>query len=419
MTTMFAELTRIEGDLQDVSMAALRPSSNTASTYGANSARQANEMGGSPEGHFNPHPSLTGHESSPTLPKRPSRVIHPPGVAQNTTRAVEFEHQEGAVIVTKVHGPHQLALLKQSLCLLDSAYNHRVQYDILVFTTISIEENDPLLLDVREIVAPAKLTVVVDNEGIVNEIYMLSPIRREKFLQRCNATSPEQVTWDTKCFEDGVGISRLSYNWQAEFRSWHIWTHPALERYRYMMWIDTDAFCTQPWNRDPIALAIENRLVLFVLNYPQGRAKAAQPKVKQAFGKYLCSVTKQNGHFVTTLGDDCAGSQLWTIHGMFHVTDLDFYRQEKVLHWAETLIGDCFLCRKFDDQVALTVPPAILAPEQVWDMYKHEVKLNIFHNSKMDGKPKQNVGGFLKYWEKNAKTQFPDGFKKCSITERT
>lgn len=409
MRTMFVELAKVEKELQHevVPVALSRP--------------LRNKLGqGIPEGDFNRKPYLTVHgRSSTTLPKQSSEFFlhHPITVMSNATNVVEFENQEGAVIVTKVHGPHQLPLLKQSLCLLNSAYNHRVQYDIVVFTTISIEDNDPLLLDIHTIVAPAKLTVVLDNDGIVNEIHKLTPIRREKFLQRCNVSSPEEVTWDTKCFEDDVGISRLSYNWQAEFRSWHIWTHPALEKYRYMMWIDSDAFCTQPWNRDPMAIAIQNRLVLFVLNYPQGRAKAAQPKVKEVFGKYLCSVKKPNGYFVTTLGDDCSGSQLWTIHGMFHITDLDFFRQENVLHWAQTLIGDCFLCRKFDDQVALTVPPAILAPQRAWDMYKNGVKLNIFHNSMMDGKPKRKMGGFRTYWEKNAETQFQDGWKKCSITE--
>jgi hypothetical protein len=399
MTTTFVELSRTDVFFNGISIARSRRSGTTDVPF--------RRMGGTAADRIEHLTSLAGDASS-------SAVLPPPSI-----KVVEFEHQEGAVIVTKVHGPHQLPLLKQSMCLLHSAYNQRVRYNIVVFTTIPIAENETLLTDVRDIVAPAELSVVMDNDGIVQEIRKLSPVRREKFLQRCNVTSPEQVTWDTDCFEEGVGVSRLAYNWQAEFRSWHIWTHPALEDYRYMLWIDTDAFCTRPWSRDPIALAVQNRLVLFELNYPQGRAKAAQPRVKEAFGKYLCSVKKQNGHFVTTLGDDCAGSQLWTIHGMFHVTDLDFYRQESVLCWAETLIGDCFLCRKFDDQVALTVPPAILAPERAWDMYKNGVKLDIFHNSKMDGKANQNVGGFLKYWENNGKTIFPDAWEKCSITERT
>jgi hypothetical protein len=36
----------------------------------------------------------------------------------------EFERQEGVVIVTKLHGPHQLLLLEQSLCLLHFALRH-------------------------------------------------------------------------------------------------------------------------------------------------------------------------------------------------------------------------------------------------------------------------------------------------------
>ena len=184
------------------------------------------------------------------------------------------------------------------------------------------------------------------------------------------------------------------------------------------MWIDTDAFCTQTWDRDPIAIAMKNRMVIYFDNYPQGRSKAAQPRVKKAFGKFLCSARKSsNGPLISTVGDDCEGSQLWTIHGFHHITDLDFFRQNKVIHWAETMIGDCFLCRKFDDQLAVTVPAVMLAPERSWDMYKSGVQLKIIHNNLIDGKRKKKAGGFHNYWNKNAESQFPEAWNKCKITE--
>ena len=335
----------------------------------------------------------------------------------NHEDVIEFQRQEGVVIVTKVHGPHQLALLKQSMCLLRYAYNSRVNYDIVLFTTLPIRDNETLLVDIRNVLKPAIITVVLDNIGIVNEIHKLSPIRRQKFLQRCNVTSPDQITWDSVCYEEGFG-SRISYNWQAEFRSWHIWRHQSLQRYRYMMWLDTDAFCTQKWDRDPIAIAIKNQMVIYFDNYPQGRAKAAQSKVKEVFGKYLCGARKlPNGQMSTTLDDTCGGSQLWTLHGFFHITDLDFFRQKQVIHWAETMIGDCFLCRQFDDQLAVTVPTFVLAPERSWDMYKSGVELKIFHNNKIDGKRNKKAGGFLNYWNDNAERQFPEAWNKCEITE--
>jgi len=381
--------------------------------------------------------SLQSSESNPSLkPKRNDYKESPVAeqilnslISTNNTiineshhheDVIEFDRQEGVVIVTKVHGRHQLALLKQSMCLLHYAYNRKVNYDIVVFTTLPIMEDEIILVDIRNIISPAKFTVVLDNDGIVNEIHKLSSVRRQLFLERCNVTSPDQITWDSECYEEDVGgtVGRIAYNWQAEFRSLHIWRQKSVQQYRYMMWLDTDAFCTQVWDRDPIATVIKNQLVIYFDNYPQGRAKQAQPKVKEVFGKFLCSARKlPNGQMSTTLGDGCHGSQLWTIHGFFHITDLDFFRQNKVIHWAQTMIGNCFLCRKFDDQLAVTVPSVILAPDHSWDMYKSGMKLKIFHNNRIDGKRNQKAGGFLDYWEKNAQSRFPEAYTKCEITE--
>jgi len=81
------------------------------------------------------------------------------------------------------------------------------------------------------------------------------------------------------------------------------------------------------------------------------------------------------------------------------------------------MIGNCFLCRKFDDQLAVTVPSVILAPEHSWDMYKSGMELKIFHNNRIDGKRNRKVGGFLNYWRKTAQSRFPEAGNKCEITE--
>jgi hypothetical protein len=208
----------------------------------------------------------------------------------------EFERQEGVVIVTKLHGPHQLLLLEQSLCLLHFAYNHLLQYDILVFTAEPLEETS--LAPLRKIMAPVKFTVVVDNEGLQNEIANLSPVRREKFFERCKPTAPENITWWTNC------PGRIAYNWQAEFRSWHMWRHPALRDYKYMMWLDTDGFSTRPWTRDPVAVAMQNDLVIMFDNWPQGSARGPdiQERVVQAFGQTLCGLTMKDGQMQPSIG---------------------------------------------------------------------------------------------------------------------
>jgi len=81
------------------------------------------------------------------------------------------------------------------------------------------------------------------------------------------------------------------------------------------------------------------------------------------------------------------------------------------------MIGDCFVCRKFDDQLAVTVPPVMLAPERSWDMYKSGVRLEIFHNNLIDGKRGKKAGGFAAYWSDNAESRFPDAWNTCEITE--
>jgi hypothetical protein len=81
---------------------------------------------------------------------------------------------------------------------------------------------------------------------VAQELMALNQTQRTAFLKFCNTTM-ETVDWFTHCAGDGC---RLNYGWQAEFRSKQIWTHPALQKYRYMLWMDTDAFATQPWEMD-------------------------------------------------------------------------------------------------------------------------------------------------------------------------
>jgi len=300
---------------------------------------------------------------------------------------IEFERQEGVVIVTKIHGPHQLGLLRQSLCLLNYAYNSRTLYDIVVFTTTPLEDEE--IIETEKLVAPANLTVVIDNMGLQNEIQALSQDRREKFLQRCGVSSPENLTWWDKC------PGRIAYNWQAQFRALHIWTHPAIAKYRYMLFLDSDGFSTRVWTQDPVTFFIKNNLAILFDNFPQGNAVVkCNERIKSAFNTSICSGTLLDGKFKVTTGEDCT-KRVPLIHGFFHITDLNFYRSKKVMQWQEKLIGDCFLCREFDDQVAVTVPAMMLAPERSFEMRSNGIYLDVYHNSQIDGKVR--AGGFLQY----------------------
>jgi hypothetical protein len=335
---------------------------------------------------------------------------------------VEFERQEGVVIATKLHGETYIALLEQSLCLFTQAYNNRLNYDIVVFTTLPII-NKTLVASLQDLVAPARLSIVVDNDGFQNEIDKLSPVRSAKFLKRCNVTSPKNLTWWSTCAEstnDG-SIGKLSYNWQAEFRSWHLWKHPALEPYRYMFWMDTDAFCSKVWDRDPIAYTIRHELVLFFDNFPQGRSKSreVQERIQRAFGgKTLCGIQlleEEDGRFqAKTAGDDdCVKSSFPLVHGFLHITDLNFYRSEIGIQWSEALIGDEFLARRFDDQIAVTVLPAMLAPDKARDMRASGIQLDVYHNGYLDAKDR--AGPFKKFWKRRGAAGFPEGNASCPI----
>ena len=109
-----------------------------------------------------------------------------------------FHRYDRVVIATKIHGHHQFSLVALSLCLLQKAYNARVNYDILVFTPV------PLLKDQTEElnrpVAPANLTVALDSptgglQQLQQLIANLSNQRRQLFLKRCKVDSVENLTW--------------------------------------------------------------------------------------------------------------------------------------------------------------------------------------------------------------------------------
>jgi len=308
---------------------------------------------------------------------------------------------------------------------------------MVVFTANPLDEEE--IQEWRDIVAPAKLTVVMDNMGFQEEIAALPPSAYNLFLERCNITDPAEVknlTWWSHCREPGEtegGGGRLAYNWQAEFRSTRIWTHPALADYKYMLWMDADAFCSKPWEKDPIGYFIENKGVIMFDHFPQGseRKLANIRRILDGFNQTVCDVQlNELGHLERNLVDkegferhregknpNCQMSSVRMIHGFMHITDLDFYRQPKVINGLKTLLGDCFACRTPDDQLAVTLPAVMYAPEKSWDMRKHGFTLKVVHNFHMDGQEKPKPPGFVKYWNQVAKKDFPSA-AHCKVVAR-
>jgi hypothetical protein len=330
---------------------------------------------------------------------------------------VEFTKQERVVIATKIHSKVHWSALQQMMCLLTQAYNNRVNYDIIVFTTEAIPAHR--IEEVQRIVAPANFTVVVDNPGLKALVEEMSPVNQADLFERCNVTSVDQMDWLKTTCREGKTLERIGYNWQAEFRALHIWTHEALQPYKYMLWMDSDGFCTKVWDRDPVTYMIQNDLAIFFDHFPQGgsRGRDFQERVEKAFGgQQLCRVKLIDGHLHPTIGD-CNSASISQVQGFFHITNLDFYRSPPVLNWAKILIGDTRFSRRYDDQLGVTVPAAMLAANKSWEMEYHGINLDVFHNGRLDGK-RFVFGDFKKGWWPNNGTQaFPEAVDKCSITD--
>ena len=138
-----------------------------------------------------------------------------------------FQRYEGVVIVTKVLWSKDLPRLKQMFCLLNAAYNRHVHYDLLVFTTLPWSERE--IKELQEIASPAKLTVALEGPSLEDHIANMTMDEVQFLEKRCNVTHGEKLTWFHRCAEENSHLyNNLGYSWQAEFRAYHIWNHPAM-----------------------------------------------------------------------------------------------------------------------------------------------------------------------------------------------
>jgi hypothetical protein len=339
----------------------------------------------------------------------------------DTSEIEDFVRQPHVVIGIKIHGPGHVTQLKQSLCLLKAAYNNRLNYDILLFVTEALSNNDAR--DLKEIVHPAHLIVETDKQTLSQQIAKMTLDQKQQLLQRCGKNSTDDLFWWTRCCdEDNHGdCMPLAYNWQAEFRSKWIWYSKNLAKYKWMMWYDSDAMATKVWRQDPVAFAIRHRLVMLFDHFPQGYRAHSELRgmMEDAYnGDYICDVKLVNGQLqaIRKAPGGCSKPKIPQIHGFFHITDLDFYRSDANLKWFNNMIGDRKFTRTWDDQLAVTVPAAVLAANRSWDMNSHGMVLDIYHNQHLDGdvKRRQRGGGFVHWWENNSNTSFPEAIEECS-----
>ena len=331
----------------------------------------------------------------------------------------DFVRHEKVVIAMKIHGKTFLPEVKQALCLLHAAYNSRVLYDIVIFHTTPLPEADMAV--VQAIVHPAKVTFVMDEKSLEQQIEDMTPEQREKLVARCNdANTTADLSWHTRCV-DGKTVMPIAYCWMSEFRSKQIWRQKVLEPYKYMLWWDSDNFATMVWQQDPIDYMVREDLVLLMGNYGQGTTRGGsgvQKKLYQVYNKTLCkSKIVENGRLHATYGtteQECGGRDVKQVHGFFHITNLDFYRLPINLHWFDVHIGDNKFSRQWDDQLAVMVPPVMLAPERAVEMEDVGIRPDIMHNMYTMGKRKWKGGAYLAFWEREAPTKFPEAIEKCT-----
>jgi len=440
-----------------------------------------------------------GHNSTRPRPTQPLEIdvttYDDPPLVVDQVPIVDYDVQDfdsyetssknkikDTVIVTKIQGPAYLQSLRQMLCLLHYAYNSRTKHDIVVFTSepitlltdyddddiiIADEENDAEkkskdsktndnkrnninknkreIRKLQSLFADEGITfrIVVDNPGLHTMVRSLSPKRRQQLLQRCGSSNVDELSWYSMCTEQRSTTTlkeRLAYNWQAEFRALHLWNHPAIEQYDYMMWIDADVFCTQKWTSDPVAVLKRYNLTLLFDHFPQGAARGYEfPSLtQQVFNKTICDVELKNDTLSAKEGKCLGkkGTRIHQVHGFFHVAKLDFFRSTKVTEWNSAMIGydndngkggDAEdkdddddpgyyrFSRLFDDQIGLTIPAAVLAGETSRDMKSMGVKLRVMHNYVLDGFMADWRGYFVPWWRRNANTSFPEACDRCIV----
>ena len=350
-----------------------------------------------------------------------------PNIAQ---LAPIFHRYDNVAVVTKVHWPNDVYRMKRMLCLFHAAYNQFVNYDIIVFTTIPWPRD--LILELQTVVPNSNLKVVIDGPSTTGNIqdYLFDMTQDEiqALKNRCGAggsTSNSTLEWSNYCREDINNVesySALAYNWQSEFRAYHIYKHHALKPYKYMIWMDSDALCTKSWTVDPIKIMVDNDLTVLFPNFPAGKTEhpLLLQNIIKAYNESVCHAILNKEGFLW--GKRCNKKVNETIphfqhiHGFHHITNLDVYRQEHHLKFLRSITVENYrFSRLWDDQLGVTVPAVMDKPGKAWDYWQHNITTNIFHHGDLDGKGKGNMRDYNRWWKKQGSSQWDIGREMCDL----
>uniref|UniRef100_A0A7S4R3Q9 Glycosyl transferase 64 domain-containing protein n=1 Tax=Ditylum brightwellii TaxID=49249 RepID=A0A7S4R3Q9_9STRA len=311
----------------------------------------------------------------------------------------QIPDNNSAVIVTKVLWSKDIGILKQWVCFISHAYNDKAKRDFVIFTTMPWEDHE--IAELQAVAAPSNLTVALEAPPLEEQLAAMTKEEVTFLRERCGAKENDTLTWFHHCTEPGSNNkANLGYSWQAEFRSYQIWTHPALKNYRYMMWIDSDARIGAKWEVDPIDAMIENDLTLLYAQFPYGSRKndvEIGNKLTQVYNTSLCGVyadSKYRHIYAKVCKDQPASFEM--LGGMHHITDLDVYRNDIHQQFLKAFTGDYRFSRKSDDQMAVTLVAVMeqyLQNKESTDTHKmltwHErsrnMTLKICHHKTYDG----------------------------------
>ena len=318
----------------------------------------------------------------------------------NTNITSEVQTYGRAAIVTKVLHVKDVQYLKEWVCLINHSYNDRMKHDFVIFTTMPWEESD--IKELQKSAYPAKLIVALEAPSLEEQVAAMAAEEKNFLYKRCNVTEGKHISWFHYCTEPGSKhLNNLGYSWQAEFRAYHIWTHPALKDYKYMMWIDADASVGTHWDIDPIKAMEDNDLTVLYAGWPYGKIENndnIKRKLINAYGTSICRV-KKAAHpegdaqiFAQTCNTTAT---IDPIAGNHHITNLDVFRKDVHQKFLKDFTGDHRFSRAADDQLAVTIVGLMEqyiqnnrtdVPKEfkVWHERSHGMKLMIAHHNMYD-----------------------------------
>jgi len=332
-----------------------------------------------------------------------------------------FTIHDGVVFVTKTLWSKDSPAIKAMVCLVNASYNRKVNYsyDFVIFTTLPWSEEE--VKSLQAVAAPAKLTVVLEGLSLEERMAALSPEQQEFLNKRCDVAENSTITWFHHCAEQGKVNANLGYSWQAEFRAYHIWTHPALMDYKYMMWFDSDAQVSREWDKDPVDAMVKKNLTLMYTAFPYGSISPKNhiyndllDKINKTYGKPICGVFEVNGSLKPGYCKEGEGKSIAQVAGYWHLTNLEIYRKDIHQKYLKLHIGTYPFSRDRDDQIAVTIPAiyeSIENPNATMDARYNGFYLKIRHHNKYDNKVSTPRNRFKYY--KDLEKDWPEGYNMC------